>query len=128
MLTPSRLLTLGAMVLFVVWLLLFRPTYLGGPATYVIVNGKSMEPTFYTGDLAMVRQQDSYAVGDIVAFEVESSEGYRVADGGIVIHRIISGSAPEGFVMQGKRWGPWCFLSSGFCYSDRPTWVGRPPT
>ena len=74
------------------WVLLFRPAFLGGSVTYVTVQGVSMEPTLSTGDLAIVREQDSYGVGDIVAFH---------AEGAIVIHRIVRGSAEEGYIVQG---------------------------
>jgi signal peptidase len=57
-----------------------------------MVSGKSMEPTLRTGDLVVVHAQEGYAPGDIVAFQV---------DGGNVIHRIVGGSAAEGFVTQG---------------------------
>ena len=61
--------------------------FLGGPASYVIVSGHSMEPTLYTGDLVVVHQRDEYSVGDMVAFEIEG--------GSQVIHRIVGGSAAE---------------------------------
>jgi hypothetical protein len=50
-----------------------------------------MEPTLTEGDLVVVREGD-YQVGDIVAFETGR---------GLVIHRIVDGSAESGFVMQG---------------------------
>ena len=63
-----------------------------------MVAGKSMEPTLHGGDLAVVRQQDSYARGDIVVFRVPQGEP---GEGATVIHRIVGGSPDEGFVMQG---------------------------
>lgn len=88
-----RLLLLLAVVGFAAaWVLLLRPSFLGGDVTYITVQGVSMEPTLSTGDLAIVRKQDSYSSGDIVAFR---------AEGAIVIHRIIRGSAEEGYVVQG---------------------------
>lgn len=78
--------------LFWAWFFLFRPASLGGPASYVIVSGISMEPTLFTGDLVITRRQDTYQVGDIVAFRV---------DDGLVIHRIV-GLTPEGtYVLRG---------------------------
>jgi signal peptidase I len=88
--TKARLLIPALLVL--VWLVLFRPASLGGPAGYVMVSGLSMEPTIHDGDFVLTRAQDRYEVGDIVAFDV---------DGRIVIHRIIGGSGEAGFVMQG---------------------------
>lgn len=88
-----RLLLLLAVVgLATAWVMLLRPAFLGGSVTYVMVEGVSMEPTLHSGDLAIVREQDSYSVGDIVAFH---------AEGAIVIHRIVRGSAEEGYIVQG---------------------------
>lgn len=92
MVTRKVWLVLPAIGLLAAWLLLLRPTFLGGPAGYIVVSGNSMEPTMYTGDLAVVHRQEGYEVGDIVAFQ---------AAGGIVIHRIVGGSATDGFIMQG---------------------------
>lgn len=86
------LLLLAVVGLAAAWVLLFRPSFLGGDVTYITVQGVSMEPTLSTGDLAIVRKQDSYSVGDTVAFH---------AGGSIVIHRIVRGSAEEGYVVQG---------------------------
>ncbi|PFG74553.1 signal peptidase [Tepidiforma thermophila] len=60
---------------------LFAPPQLGGQASYVIVNGNSMEPGMHRGDLAIVRPADRYVPGDVVT--------YRHPDVGHVIHRII---------------------------------------
>ncbi len=75
-----------------IWFVLFRPASLGGATSYVIVSGRSMEPTLRSGDLAIVREQASYDVGDLIAFR---------AEGGEVIHRIVGGNANDGFVVQG---------------------------
>lgn len=83
---------LAGVALLVAWFFLLRPGSLGGPASYVIVAGRSMEPTLPMHDLAIVRKRDSYGVGDVIAFRV---------DGGEVIHRIVGGDASEGFVVQG---------------------------
>jgi signal peptidase I len=97
------LVTLLTIALVGVWFLTLRPVTLGGPAAFLIVNGKSMEPGLYTDDLVITRAQDSYAVGDVVGFRV---------GGGNVIHRIIGGDAEQGFITQGDnrpsadRWKP----------------------
>lgn len=83
--------TILVALLALVWFIFFRPTTLGGPATYVIVTGDSMEPTLHDGDLVVTRKRASYQPGDVVTF--------HVADGN-VIHRIVD-TTPDGFVTQG---------------------------
>ncbi len=95
---PGNLLLLAAVLLLAGWLVLLRPVFLGGPATYVRVTGDSMEPTLDSGDLALVRRQGHYGKDDIVAFRPPSHTGGRSA---VVIHRIVGGSSDEGFLMQG---------------------------
>jgi signal peptidase len=51
-----------------------------------------MEPVLHAGDLVVARRQNTYHLGDIVAFRTE---------GGNVIHRIVGGSAEQGFITQG---------------------------
>lgn len=88
--------TIG-LVATIVLVVLFAPTTVGGATSYVIVSGSSMEPTLDEGDLVVVRQ-GQYEVGDIVAFQTGN---------GLVIHRIVDGSAEGGFVMQGdNKTGP----------------------
>jgi signal peptidase I len=79
------------------WAATLRPVALGGPATYVVVTGQSMEPTYHDGDLVVLRDQDSYAVDDVVTFAVP--EGIPGA-GALIIHRIIGGTT-EAFAIQG---------------------------
>ncbi|HLS46841.1 MAG TPA: signal peptidase I [Ornithinicoccus sp.] len=79
------------------WALSLRPVALGGPATYVVVTGQSMEPTYHDGDLVVLRAQDAYAVDDVVTFAVP--EGIPGA-GALIIHRIIGGTE-EAFAVQG---------------------------
>jgi len=73
------------------WVVFLRPRMLGGPASYVVVSGVSMEPTLRSGALVVMIRSRDYAVGDVVAYRVGS---------GYVIHRIV-GEDPEGFVVQG---------------------------
>jgi signal peptidase I len=75
----------------VLWLL-FAPIAIGGQVAYVIINGNSMEPGMRRGDLAILRQASSYAVGDVVT--------YRHPEIGPVIHRIIAREEAR-FVFQG---------------------------
>jgi signal peptidase len=70
------------------------PSTLGGCTTLTIVSGHSMEPTYYTGDLVVSRCGVPEA-GDVVVYTPAG-----VADGR-VIHRVVGGSAGDGWVIQG---------------------------
>ena len=97
-------LTSAGLALLLVWALLLRPTILGGPASYVIVSGKSMQPTLTTGDLVVALNREAYSVGDIVTFRVPDGDA---GAGAIVIHRITGGSAGAGYITKGdNRPGP----------------------
>ena len=84
--------------LVVAFLIFARAGFVSSPVSYVVVSGHSMEPTFHTGDVALLVRSGSYRKGEIV--------GYKVPKGGpgaglIIIHRIIGGNAREGFIMRG---------------------------
>ena len=81
----------SALVLAAVWL--FWPMALGGGTTYVTTHGISMEPRFHTGDLAILRSDASYSVGDVVAYRSESLDT-------VVMHRIVAQDG-DNFVIQG---------------------------
>jgi signal peptidase I len=81
------------LVIAVTGWILFAPPQLGGQATFVIVNGNSMEPGYHQGDLIIVRNADYYQPGDIVAYK-------HLQMGKYVIHRII-GEELNRFVLQG---------------------------
>ncbi len=80
-----RRLLWGALGLGLVGLLwfLFAPTALGGSTSYVVTDGVSMEPRFHSGDLALVRGEGDYRVGQIVAYHNRQL-------GTVVLHRIIA--------------------------------------
>jgi signal peptidase I len=61
----------------------FAPTGLGGATSYVVTDGISMEPRFHAGDLALVRSQSSYRVGEIVAYHSNNLHT-------VVLHRIVA--------------------------------------
>ena len=81
----------GLVLTVTLWIVL-APTEFGGQATYVIINGNSMQPGLHEGDLVILRQADSFVVGDIAT--------YRSPDVGTVIHRIIDRRG-EQYIFQG---------------------------
>ncbi len=96
----------AAGVLALGWFLWLRPTTLGGQQSYVIVQGSSMEPTYDDGDLVVVREEDQYASGDIVAFRA----GGEFQDPTRIIHRIVGDAGDGRFITQGDnrdRIDPW---------------------
>jgi signal peptidase I len=74
---------LAAGAAFVALWLYLAPIQLGGSSTYSITAGVSMEPMLYRNDLALVRAQRSYKVGDVVLYHSS------VLDES-VLHRIIA--------------------------------------
>lgn len=88
----ARASLLLGIALLVVWFVLLRPLFLGGPAGYIIISGRSMEPALHSGDFVVTLKDDTYTEGDIVAFKVRRW---------IVTHRIVGGTATEGYVVQG---------------------------
>jgi signal peptidase len=94
-LRASGWLLLVALLALVAW---SWPQSLGGHTSYVRVDGHSMDPTFSNGDLAVVRRQASYRVGDAVAYQIPAGE---FGAGAIVIHRLIGGDGETGYVTQG---------------------------
>lgn len=94
----SILLTAATLAAAGAWVLWLRPTSLGGSAGYISLAGTSMEPTFHTGDLVLTRKADSYEIGDVVAYPVPQGQP---GAGVLIIHRIVGGSATDGYILQG---------------------------
>jgi signal peptidase I len=78
--------------LIAMWIF-FAPTRVGGRASYVIINGNSMEPGFHRGDLVIVQTASDYGVGDIVTYNDAKL-------GANVIHRIIK-VEQDYFILKG---------------------------
>jgi signal peptidase I len=70
------------------------PVSIGGPASYVIVDGASMEPTYHSGDLVVAIERNEYKVGDTIVYDAAINSQFNV------IHRI---TAPTegGWITQG---------------------------
>ena len=80
------------------WAIFLRPAFLGGPVTYVIVAGHSMEPTLHTGDLVVARRQRTYRRGDVIAYRITKNQA---GAGTLVVHRIVGGSSRVGYMTRG---------------------------
>ncbi len=70
------------------------PTQLGGDTSIVVVSGESMEPTYFGGDLVIARKMEP-SIGDVIVYAPEALDGSQI------VHRIIGGSAEDGWQMQG---------------------------
>jgi signal peptidase len=81
----------------VVLLVATWPASLGGWTSYVIVHGLSMEPTYSSGDLVIVREESHYHVGDIVAYTIPKPSPIA---GHVVIHRVKE-ITPRGIITEG---------------------------
>ena len=74
------------------------PQNLHGSTAYIGVAGHSMDGTYRSGDLIVVRRQATYRVGDIVAYTIPAHE---FGAGAHVIHRIVGGNATLGYATKG---------------------------
>jgi signal peptidase len=119
------------------WAVTLRPVSLGGPATFLVVRGDSMLPTYETGDLLILHTAAAYVVGDAI--------GYRVPDGQlgagqVVVHRIIAAGDDGTYVMEGDNnpspdpWTPATSDIAGKVWAAIPlagraiVWIHQPAT
>jgi signal peptidase len=84
--------------LVALWIVFLRPTFLGGPASYVLVSGTSMQPTLHGGDLVLAAKKPSYEQGDVIVYKIPEGEP---GAGALVIHRVIGVTAAGGYITQG---------------------------
>lgn len=94
----STITNLSALLFTFIFFLAFAPTQLGGAVTNVIVDGNSMEPDFFLGDLVLVREEPAYRVGDAVVYKDPNM-------GSFVFHRIAD-TELDRFVLKGDN-NPW---------------------
>ncbi len=88
----------GLLVVAAAWFVFLRPVSMGGSATWIIVRGDSMLPTYQTGDLIVFRAASDYRVGDAIAYRVPAGE---LGAGRVIMHRIVGGDGVSGFIVQG---------------------------
>jgi signal peptidase I len=95
---------LAAVALGAAWIF-FAPAQVGGGTSYAIIVGNSMEPKLHRGDLAVVRRQSVYRVGDVVLYDSREL-------GSKVLHRIVR--VEDGrFVLKGD--------NNSFLDAEHPT-------
>ena len=73
---------IGLEVLLVLWIF-FAPTQMGGSSVYSVTSGVSMQPLLVKNDLALIRVETTYHVGDVVLYN--SSVLHKP-----VLHRIVA--------------------------------------
>src|SRR3984957_16497799 len=61
--------TIVGLAIFVGFWTIFAPVKLGGSVTYSITDGISMRPLLVKNDLAVIRTESSYKVGEVVLYE-----------------------------------------------------------
>lgn len=71
---------------------LIAPSRFGGPMTYAVVTGHSMEPVMHDGALAVARTRSEYQLGQTVIYD---------RYGGHVMHRLVFYEPGHGWVTQG---------------------------
>ena len=74
------------------------PTVLGGSSQAIVIHGRSMEPTYATGDLVVVDTDAVPAVGNIIVFKIPSDEP---GGGQLVAHRIVGMRDDGTYTTQG---------------------------
>jgi signal peptidase I len=69
------------------------PTQFGGNTSVVVVSGPSMEPTYHSGDVLIVRKKTP-VVGDVIVFTVPDRKAQ-------VVHRVIERRSDGTMIVQG---------------------------
>jgi signal peptidase len=82
------------MAIIAIWWAFLAPVAFGGPASFVIVQGRSMEPAYSEGDLVVARAASEYRVDDVVIFRAADGRRY-------IIHRIVGGDSVSGWTTRG---------------------------
>lgn len=80
------------LLLVIPLLVYFWPSQLYGETTYIMLIGNSMKGTIDSGTMLVVKSEQQYIVGDIIAFVNE--------DGRSVVHRIVE-QTDKGFITKG---------------------------
>ena len=78
------------------------PRALGGDASFVIVSGRSMEPTYHSGDTLFARAVQHPKPGQVVVYRVDRQ---HAGAGQLIVHRVRARNADGTMVMQGDNRG-----------------------
>ena len=90
-------------VLLAALLLTLRPQALGGSASYITVDQPGLEPALYPGDLAIVRQQEDYRIGDMVAVETIAGPFFgRIIGADDAAYRVVFQGTPDAVPVAGE--------------------------
>jgi signal peptidase len=84
----------------------FWPARYGGHTTLTVVSGASMEPTYRSGDLVIVRK-GPFLEGDVVLYQIPEGQP---GEGGLVIHRVQEILPSGQLLIQGdnkEHFDPW---------------------
>ncbi|HLF37055.1 MAG TPA: hypothetical protein VI520_03875 [Anaerolineales bacterium] len=90
-------------VLLAALLLTLRPQAIGGAAAYLTVDEPGLEPALFPGDLAIVRMQEDYRVGDLIA--VQTLEGPffgRIIGGDDTAYRVVFQGTADAVAVPGE--------------------------
>ena len=104
--------TVLSLVFSLLCLLILWPAQYGGVTGLTVVNGHSMERTYFTGDLIVSIKKPSYQVGDVVSYMVPQGQD---GAGGRVIHRIFAITVVDGATVYSTKGDnnssvdPWTF-------------------
>lgn len=79
-------------LLFLPLLIFLWPVQLYGNTSYIMLLGDSMTPTIESGTFVVVKPEQEYLLGDIIAFVNEDNRN--------VVHRIVE-QADKGFITKG---------------------------
>lgn len=73
------------------------PAALGGDTQFLLVQGQSMLPTIQPGSFVVIKEQESYEVGDIVGYSTPKESEFQ---GRNIVHRIMEKNS-DGFIIKG---------------------------